>query len=42
VVAKGDCVEVPLRRLKYDVRKRAEFEASNALAATTGSSSAIK
>jgi hypothetical protein len=42
LVGKGDCVEVPLRRLKYDARKREEFETSNALAATAGSSSAIK
>eukprot|EP00775_Hariotina_reticulata_P004900 gene4900-5144_t len=42
LVGKGDFVEVPLRRLKYDARKREEFEESNALAATAGSSSAIK
>jgi hypothetical protein len=36
LVAAGKTVSVPLRRLKYDARKQAEAEASNALAVSAG------
>lgn len=38
----GNAVTVPMRRLKYDVRRQSEAAASNALSATIGSQQSIK
>jgi hypothetical protein len=42
VVASGKAVSVPMRRYKYDQRKRREEEAANAISVSAGASQAIK
>ncbi|WIA15789.1 hypothetical protein OEZ85_002402 [Tetradesmus obliquus] len=42
VVESGKAVSVPMRRLKYDQRKRREDEAANAISVAAGASQAIK